>query len=53
MEISFVRHEVIMPQLGMAQDFGVVLSWMKAVGDKVEADDVLMEVETDKATMEV
>ena len=50
---SFVRHEVIMPQLGMAQDFGVVLSWMKSVGDKVEADDVLMEVETDKATMEV
>ena len=42
-----------MPQLGMAQDFGVVLSWMKSVGDKVEADDVLMEVETDKATMEV
>lgn len=48
-----MRHEVIMPQLGMAQDSGTILSWMKSVGDKVEADDVLMEVETDKATMEV
>lgn len=42
-----------MPQLGMAQDSGTILSWMKSAGDKVEADDVLMEVETDKATMEV
>ena len=42
-----------MPQLGMAQDSGTILSWMKSAGDEVEADDVLMEVETDKATMEV
>ena len=42
-----------MPQLGMTQDTGVILSWLKSAGDKVEADDILMEVETDKATMEV
>jgi pyruvate/2-oxoglutarate dehydrogenase complex dihydrolipoamide acyltransferase (E2) component len=42
-----------MPQLGMAQDAGLIIAWHKAPGDTVAADDVLMEVETDKATMEV
>lgn len=46
-------HEVIMPALGMAQDTGVIVAWHKAAGDKIAADDVLFEVETDKATMEV
>ncbi len=44
---------VIMPALGMAQDTGVIVAWHKGLGDKVAADDVLFEVETDKATMEV
>ncbi|WP_334066954.1 biotin/lipoyl-containing protein [Nereida ignava] len=44
---------VIMPALGMAQDTGVIVSWHKALGDKVAATDILFEVETDKATMEV
>lgn len=46
-------HEVIMPALGMAQETGVVLVWRKAQGDEVKAGEVLMEVETDKAAMEV
>ncbi|PWR00947.1 pyruvate dehydrogenase [Meridianimarinicoccus roseus] len=46
-------HEVIMPALGMAQDSGVLVAWLKAPGDPVKAGDALMEVETDKATMEV
>ncbi len=45
--------EVIMPALGMAQDSGLLVSWQKAPGDKVGADDTLFEVETDKAAMEV
>lgn len=45
--------EVIMPALGMAQDTGHLVSWAKSVGDEVTEDDVLMEVETDKTTMEV
>lgn len=45
--------EVIMPALGMAQSTGVIVSWLKKVGDTVAADDMLMEVETDKTTMEV
>lgn len=46
-------HEIIMPQLGMAQDAGVIVAWHKSAGDAIAADDVLMEVETDKATVEV
>ena len=42
-----------MPQLGMAQDAGIIVAWHKKPGDAVASDDVLMEVETDKAVMEV
>lgn len=44
---------VTMPQLGMAQDSGLLVNWTKGLGDKVAADDILFEVETDKSTMEV
>ena len=47
------RHEIIMPALGMTQDTGEIVSWHKAAGDAVQADDILFEVETDKTTMEV
>jgi pyruvate dehydrogenase E2 component (dihydrolipoamide acetyltransferase) len=46
--------EVIrMPLLSDTMTEGKIISWNKNVGDKVKADDVLAEVETDKATMEV
>ena len=45
--------EVIMPALGMAQDSGLLVSWQKQPGDRVDEGDVLFEVETDKSTMEV
>lgn len=48
-----MAHEVIMPALGMAQDTGLIVSWLKNEGDKISAGDAIMEVETDKATMEV
>ena len=44
---------IIMPALGMAQETGLIVAWHKAPGDEVGADDVLLEVETDKSTMEV
>lgn len=44
---------VIMPALGMAQDTGLIIEWLKHEGDMVEVGDVLMEVETDKATAEI
>lgn len=46
-------HEVIMPALGMAQDTGLLVNWLKKPGDAVKAGDALFEVETDKSTMEV
>ncbi len=46
-------HEVRMPQLGMVQDSGVIVAWLKRNGDPVTAGDPIFEVETDKATMEV
>lgn len=48
-----MAHDVIMPALGMAQETGLILTWHKKPGDAVAAGDVLMEVETDKAAMEV
>ena len=42
-----------MPALGMAQDTGRIVSWLKEPGDKVEDGEPLFEVETDKAVMEV
>ncbi|MGJ8622547.1 MAG: biotin/lipoyl-containing protein [Yoonia sp.] len=45
--------DVIMPALGMAQDKGLIVAWHKQPGDPVAKGDILFEVETDKATMEV
>jgi len=42
-----------MPLLSDTMKEGVIAEWHKKVGDKVKSDDVLAEVETDKATMEV
>ncbi|PSK92614.1 pyruvate dehydrogenase complex dihydrolipoamide acetyltransferase [Taibaiella chishuiensis] len=42
-----------MPLLSDTMKEGKIVAWLKQVGDKVKADDVLAEVETDKATMEV
>jgi pyruvate/2-oxoglutarate dehydrogenase complex dihydrolipoamide acyltransferase (E2) component len=48
-----MSHEVIMPALGMAQDTGLLVAWHKQPGDAIKVGDVLMDVETDKSTMEV
>ena len=42
-----------MPALGMAQDTGKLLRWLKAEGDQVLKGEALMEIETDKVTVEV
>jgi pyruvate dehydrogenase E2 component (dihydrolipoamide acetyltransferase) len=42
-----------MPLLSDTMKEGKIASWLKQVGDTVKSDDVLAEVETDKATMEV
>ncbi len=42
-----------MPLLSDTMKEGIIAEWHKKVGDKVQSDDVIAEVETDKATMEV
>ncbi|HSC91457.1 MAG TPA: dihydrolipoamide acetyltransferase family protein [Gaiellaceae bacterium] len=45
--------DVIMPMLGMNQETGKVLRWLKAEGEVVAKGEALAEVETDKVTVEV
>ena len=45
--------DVIMPALGMAQESGVLVKWLVAEGASVREGEPLMEVETDKAVVEV
>ncbi|GGC54637.1 dihydrolipoamide acetyltransferase component of pyruvate dehydrogenase complex [Pedobacter quisquiliarum] len=49
MGVTVVR----MPLLSDTMTEGVIAEWHKKVGDKVKDDDILADVETDKATMEV
>jgi pyruvate dehydrogenase E2 component (dihydrolipoamide acetyltransferase) len=44
---------VIMPALEMAQETGKVLSWRKKEGDRVSKGEPLLEIETDKAVVEI
>jgi pyruvate dehydrogenase E2 component (dihydrolipoamide acetyltransferase) len=44
---------ILMPRLSDTMTEGVIAAWHKKVGDKVKKGDVLAEVETDKATMEL
>jgi pyruvate dehydrogenase E2 component (dihydrolipoamide acetyltransferase) len=42
-----------MPKMSDTMTEGVIAEWHKKVGDKVKSGDVLAEVETDKATMDL
>ena len=44
---------VTMPQLGESVTEGTVTRWLKQVGDRVEADEPLLEVSTDKVDTEI
>ena len=45
--------EILMPALSPTMEEGNLAKWLKNEGDKVAAGDVIAEIETDKATMEV
>lgn len=45
--------EIILPALGMAQDTGKIVRWLKAEGDPVKKGEPVVEIETDKATVEI
>ena len=45
--------EIVMPKLSDTMEEGTILRWLKQVGDQVARGDVIAEVETDKADMEL
>ena len=42
--------EVLLPQWGMGMSEGTIVTWLKAVGDHVDEDEALAEVESEKVT---
>ncbi len=53
LDISTMEEVVLMPRLSDTMTEGVIAAWNKNVGDAVKKGDVLAEIETDKATMEL
>jgi pyruvate dehydrogenase E2 component (dihydrolipoamide acetyltransferase) len=53
MDLSKMDEVVLMPRLSDTMTEGVIASWHKNVGDAVKKGDVLADIETDKATMEL
>lgn len=45
--------ELFLPQLTSTMEEGAIVNWLKSEGDQVEADEPVVEIETDKAIMEV
>src|SRR6516164_4230451 len=45
--------QVLMPALSPTMEKGNLAKWVKAEGDAIRSGDVIAEIETDKATMEV
>ena len=48
-----MANQILMPALSPTMTEGTIAKWLKAEGDTVSSGDVLAEIETDKATMEL
>lgn len=48
-----MAHDVIMPQMGESIAEGTITTWLKKVGEKVERDEPLFEISTDKVDAEI
>ncbi len=53
MDIASMEEVVLMPRLSDTMTEGVIASWQKNIGDTVKKGEVLADIETDKATMEL
>lgn len=53
LDLNAIEEVVLMPRLSDTMTEGVIANWAKKVGDTVSKGDVLAEIETDKATMEL
>ncbi|MEM8920672.1 MAG: biotin/lipoyl-containing protein, partial [Pseudomonadota bacterium] len=45
--------QILMPALSPTMEEGTLAKWLKKEGDQISSGDVIAEIETDKATMEV
>src|SRR5215470_657125 len=45
--------EITMPRLSDTMEEGTIARWMKSPGDEIKKGDILAEIETDKATMDL
>ena len=48
-----MAQEIKMPNLGSDMEEGILLNWTKQIGEQIREGDVIAEIETDKATVEV
>ena len=48
-----MKTKVIMPKVGLDMEEGSVMSWLKKIGDPIQKGELLMEIETDKASTEI
>ncbi len=53
LDVSAMEEVVLMPRLSDTMTEGVIASWQKNIGDIVKKGEVLADIETDKATMEL
>ena len=53
MDLTKIEEVILMPRLSDTMTEGVIAAWHKKVGDAVKKGDLLADVETDKATMEL
>lgn len=48
-----MRYEVVMPQMGESITEGTIIKWLKQIGDRVERDEPIFEISTDKVDAEI
>jgi pyruvate dehydrogenase E2 component (dihydrolipoamide acetyltransferase) len=53
LDLSKMQEVILMPRLSDTMTEGVIAAWHKKVGDQVKKGDILADIETDKATMEL
>jgi pyruvate dehydrogenase E2 component (dihydrolipoamide acetyltransferase) len=53
LDLSSMQEVILMPRLSDTMTEGVIAAWHKKVGDMVKKGDILADIETDKATMEL
>ena len=49
--MSMIR--MVMPQMGESINEGIILKWLKKIGDKIEKDETILEISTDKVDSEI